>query len=165
MARQPAILPRRGDAARSAELAILGDRLFRAGNLPRAVERYEQAIKADPDKANPRVRLAQIAFVRGKYTEAANFLRDAQMAEPGWLLTAGDVQAVFPEPAEFAKHIADLEAHLQAEPNDRDAWLVLGAEWFLSGRTRKAADVFLRLSDREPDSTLKAFLVATKQAE
>ena len=154
--------PRRPDPARSAELTTLGDRLFRAGNLPRAVERYEQALRADPDKAGPRVRLAQVALVRGKYTEAANKLRDAQMAEPGWLALAGDIQSVFSEPAEFARQVARLEAHLQAQPNDRDGWLVLGAEWYLSGRVRKAADVFLRLADREPDATLKAFLTATK---
>ena len=60
------------------------------------------------------------------------------------------------------EQIARLEAHLQAHPADRDAWLVLGAEWFLSGRTRKAADVFLRLSDRAPDPALAAFLAATE---
>ncbi len=33
--------------------------------------------------------------------------------------------------------------------------------WFLSGRTQKAADVFLRLSaSRQPDATLDAFLEA-----
>ena len=60
-----------------------------------------------------------------------------------------------------------LETHLQANPDDRDAWLVLGAEWFLSGRTTKAADVFRRLNDpnRKPDVALAAFLDASNQAE
>jgi hypothetical protein len=50
-------------------------------------------------------------------------------------------------------------------PDDRDAWLVLGAEWYLSGRTARAADVFLRLYDpkRKPDIALSAFLHATNQ--
>jgi cytochrome c-type biogenesis protein CcmH/NrfG len=153
--------PRARDANRWKELMTLGDRLFRAGNLIRAAERYEQAIRANPDEADPIVRLAQVALVRGKYGDAALKLREAQNAEPGWLATAADVRALFPEPADFARQVAKLEAHLQARPEDRDGWLVLGALWYLSGRTQKAADVFLRLSDRRPDATLKAFLAAT----
>ena len=154
--------PARRDGNRSKEFATLGDRLFRAGNLARSVERYEQAIRADPDSAAPRARLAQVALVRGKYADSAQKLREAEAAQPGWLATAGDVQALYPEPADFARHVARLEAHLQAHPEDRDGWLVLGSLWYLSGRTQKAADVFLRLSDRREDPTLKAFLAASK---
>ena len=154
--------PRARDANRAKELIGLGDRLFRAGNLIRACERYEQAIRADGDLAAPRARLAQVALVRGKYQDAANRLREAQAAEPGWLATARDVQDLYPEPAVYARHVAALEAHLQARPEDRDGWLVLGALWYLSGKTQKAADVFLRLSDRREDPTLRAFLDATK---
>ena len=67
----------------------------------------------------------------------------AEAAQPGWIVTAPDVQAMYPEPTDFAKHVARLESHLHAAPDDRNAWLVLGAEWYLSGRTKKAADVFL----------------------
>jgi predicted Zn-dependent protease len=152
---------KRADPARSAHFVTLGDRLFRAGNTRKAEERYEQAVRSDPGAAAPHIRLAQLGVVRGKYAEAANEIREAQAAQPGWLVRAPDVQALFGEPSEFARHIATLESHLQANPNDRDAWLVLGAEWFLSGRTRKAADVFLRLADRQPEPALAAFLDAT----
>jgi hypothetical protein len=154
--------PRPHDTTRGKELTELGDRLFRAGNLPRAVERYEQAIRANPDRAEPRARLAFVALARGKYQDAANKLREALTAEPGWLANAGDLQSVFREPAVFDEHVAKLEAHLQAKPEDRDAWLVLGSIWYFSGRTQKAADIFLRLSDRLEDTTLRAFQLATK---
>ena len=142
--------------------ALLDDDEGLASNLIRAAERYEQAIRADGDLAAPRARLAQVALVRGKYQDAANFLREAQAAEPGWLATAGDVRDIYPEPAVYARHVATLEAHLQARPEDRDGWLVLGSLWYLSGKTQKAADIFLRLSDRKEDPTLRAFLEATK---
>lgn len=153
---------KRGDPVRAGQLVTLGDRLFRAGNQKRASERYDQAIRTDPYNAAPRVRLAQIALVRGHYAEAAQYLRDAQKAEPGWMVTASDIQAIYPEPTDFAKQIAKLESHLQANPDNRDAWLVLGAQLYLSGRTQKASDVFLRLSDRKPDAVLAAFLEATE---
>jgi tetratricopeptide (TPR) repeat protein len=164
---QPAAAPQAAaqlDPARATQLTTIGDRLFRHGNVHRAAERYEQALQADPHSAATRLRLAQVALVRGKYTEAANRLREAQAAQPDWLLHAPDVQRLYGEPTDFAAPIAKLETHLQVEPNDRDAWLVLGAQYFLTGRTRQAADIFQRLADRQADPTLTAFLDATAPA-
>jgi len=143
----------------------MGDRLFRAGKLRNAEERYLQAARLDIASAGPRVRLAQVALVREQYAEAAQRLREAETAQPGWIVTAPDIQAIFGEPAEFASRLARLESYLQAHPNDRDAWLVLGAEWYLSGRTARAADVFLRLDDpaRKSDVALAAFLDASNR--
>jgi len=140
--------------------------LFRAGNLKKAEERYQQAMRAAPDLAAPRIRLAQVALARGNYTEAANRLREAETAEPGWIITAPDIQSIYGEPAEFSRNLSRLESYLQVHPDDRDAWLVLGAQWFLTGRTAKAADVFKRLDDpkRKPDVALAAFLDASNQA-
>ena len=116
---------------------------------------------ADPSSATPRVRLAQVAFIRGQYSEAANRFREAMTTEPGWLINAPDIQSIYGEPSDFAKLIAKLESHVQAHPNDRDAWFLLGAQWYLSGQSRKASDVFLRLSDRQGDPALTAFLDAS----
>jgi tetratricopeptide (TPR) repeat protein len=158
--------PVAGDPNRASHYLKFGDRLFRAGNVKKAEERYLQARNAAPDRAAPQLRLALIALARGHYTEAANRLRDAETAEPGWLLTAPDVQSIYGEPAEFLDQLARLESYVQSHPDDRDAWLVLGAQWFLSGRTARAADVFLRLDDpnRKPDIALAAFLFASNRA-
>lgn len=152
--------PRRTETARSNQLVRLGDRLFKADNLKRAEERYLQSARASPDSAKPWVRLAQVSLLRGDYTEAAERIRQGLTCEPGWLAHADDIVAVYGEPADFHAVIARLETHLQVRTNDRDAWLVLGTQWYLSGQTRKAADVFLRLSDRKADPALAAFLAA-----
>lgn len=156
---------KRTDPVKVAQLVTFGDRLFRAGNLKRAGERYEQAARADPDVAAPRVGLAQVALVRGQFKESADQIRAAVTAEPGWLAKASDVQTLYAEPADFIRQISRLESHLLVEPGDRDAWLVLGAQLYLSGQTRRAADVFVRLSDREPDPALSAFLKATAPSD
>ena len=154
---------RERDQEKAAQLAVLGDRFFRAGNMPRAVQRYEQALRADPFDAATRVRLSQVELKRGDFAGAAGWLREAQMADPGWVVERPfDVQTLYPEPVEFSSRLSEVEAHLQAHPEDRDAWLVLGAMLYLSGRVQPAADVFLRLSDRRPDSTLAAFLEAVE---
>ena len=157
----PAKPAKRSDPERSNQLVTIGDRLFRAGNTRRAGERYEQAVRADPNAAAPRIGLAQLALARGDYAEAAQHVREALTAQPGWLIHAPDISATYLEPADFAAEIAKLESHLQAHPTDRDAWFVLGAQWYLSGQTRRAADVFLRLTDRKADATLEAFLDAS----
>lgn len=153
----------RRDRERAGERLKVGDRLFRAREFVRAAERYQQSIQANPHEAVAYVRLAQVAVARRDYPQAARWLREAQVAQPAWMLNAPDVQNLFGDPRDFAAVLAELEAHLQAEPGDRDAWLVLGAELYLSGRTRRAADVFLRLTDRRPDETLAAFLRATQR--
>jgi len=143
----------------------VGDRLFRGDNLKKAEERYLQAVRQDPQSALPLVRLAQIAFVRERYSEACQRLREAETVEPGWIPKAPDLQALYGEPTEFGEHLARLETYLQVHPGDREAWLVLGAQWFLSGRTERAGDVFTRLSDpnRKPDVALAAFLEASRR--
>jgi hypothetical protein len=155
------------DPIRAGQLITVGDRLFRAGNLKKAEERYQQAMRAAADLAAPQARMAQVALARGNYSEAANRLREAEIAEPGWIITAPDIQSIYGEPGEFSGKLAQLESYLQVHPDDRDAWLVLGAEWFLTGRTAKAADVFKRLDDprRKADVALAAFLAASNQAE
>ncbi len=145
--------------ARARELTEIGDRSFRGGNNKRAEERYQLALKADPSAPLPRVHLAQVALVRGDYKRAAEQLRSAVAAHPdaGWLKNAPDIQAIFSEPGDFAGHLAKLESHLQANPNDRDGWFVLGVEWYLSGRVRQASDVFHRIDDRSSDDALAVF--------
>lgn len=157
----PQAQPARPQPAKADNLVTLGDRLFRAKNTKKAEERYDQARRSNPKSATPLVRLAQLAIGRGDYARAADLFRDATITEPGWQVNAGDIQAIYTEPGDFAKAIAKLESHLQQSPNDRDGWLVLGAQLYLSGKTRQAGDVFRRLSDRKPDSTLAAFLDAT----
>lgn len=146
---------------RSTELLTIGDRNFRAGDHRRAEQRYEQALDRFPFSAAPRLRMAQVAILREDYRAAADWLREATTAEATWLDRPENVQAIFAEPADFHDALATLEAHLQATPEDRDAWLVLGTELLLSDRADRAADIFLRLADRPPDPTLAALMLAS----
>jgi len=148
-------------STKSTQLQTIGDRLFRAGNFKRATERYQQAAAADPDAATPKVRLAQTALVRGQVGEAARLLRDAVYADAGFLTNPVNIRTIYGEPAEFNRQVAKLESKVQADPADRDAWFVLGAELYLSGQVRRAGDVFTRLSNQKMDYPLSEFLDAT----
>lgn len=149
----------RTNLARASELVELGDRAFRGGNYRKAEERYHLAIKADGAATLAYVRLAQVDLIRSSYLKAAAHFREAVEAGEGrgWLLDTPDVQSLYGEPREFARRIAQLESYLQAHPEDRDAWFVLGAERYLSGHPREANDAFVRLADRPADPALTAF--------
>jgi len=155
---------RRPNPDRSKELVEIGDRSFRGGNIHRAEERYFLAAKADSTAPLPFVHLAQVSLVRKDYAIAADRIRTAANIGQGssWLANAPDIQTMFGEPGDFARHMAALESHLQANPGDRDAWFVLGVEWYLSGRTQQASDAFRRLTDRRPDEALSDFLDAAQ---
>jgi len=148
---------------RARQLMTFGDRHFRADDMPRAEDRYRQALRNSPFSAEPRIRLSQVALKRGRFQEAATWIREAIAAEPDWPMRARDIQALYGEPRAFREMIGELEAHVQAEPNDRDAWFVLGTQLYLSQRTDRAGDIFLRLTDRQPDAALAAFLEATEE--
>lgn len=152
------------DPARGRELVAVGDRLFRGGNRRRAEERYKLAARVNPRSATPHVRLAQLAFAREDYAEAAARFRLATAADPAWVVEAEDVESLFAEPTEFGRSIARLEAHLQANPRDRDACLVLGGQLLLSGKRREAGDVLARIANRRPEPSLAAFLDATAES-
>ena len=162
----PAATPIRTNPTRADSLMTVGDRSFRGGNYHRAEDRYRLAMKANPSSPLPHLHLSQIDIVRGDYAKAAGHLRDsvATGGRAGWLLEAPDIQSLYGEPTDFTKQIARLESHLQAHPEDRNAWFVLGVEHFLSGHPRFASDAFTRLTDRAPDEALTAFLDASTVA-
>ena len=162
----PFVPPRLPNSTRARELVVVGDRSFRGGNIHRAEGRYLLAAKADPTSPDPGIHRAQVALIRKDYGAAARHIRSAidaaAASAPGWLANAPDIQSLYAEPADFARVLAQIESHLQANPGDRDAWFVLGVELYLSGRTRRAEDSFRRLTDRRPDEALAAFLDASR---
>lgn len=148
------------DLAKEKDLILRGDRFFKAGKVGQAIDRFKQAIKANPDSFQARLRLSEIAFDKGNYAEAASWLHEAVAADPRGLEKPTNVEAMFVEPEDFQKAIERLETHLQAKPEDRDAWMVLGVQHLLSGHPDRASDAFLRLDPDRDDPTLRALMLA-----
>ena len=157
---------KRPDTSFAAETLTLGDRLFRAGNLTKAVERYEQSIKADPSKAAP----SGEAWPRWRWSGASittppNWLREADTVDP---TLSPDQRRRHPTPSTSNRATSRSRSPSSRRtssriPEDRDAWLLLGAEHYFSGRTRRGRR-HLPPPDRPPGraGTLSAFLSASK---
>ena len=157
--------PRRTDPAKAEKLVRRGDNLLHAGILGRARERYQEAARVDFSSAIPKMRIAEIAMIGGHYAEAADGMREAQAADPRWLDHPRDIQPLFGDPSDFDAQLAKLETHLQAHPEDRDAWLLLGINRLLTGKSEVAADIFLRITGDKPDPTVSAFLAAARRLQ
>ncbi len=150
----------RAERTKSDDLVLRGDRFFRVKDYTRARNRYAKAGAADRNAVDPLIHEAQVDMVQGRYQDAAERVRQALTIDPDWIFNAPDIQAMYAEPADYAALIGKLETHLQAKPDDRDAWLVLGLEKYLNGKTRQAHDIFTRLTDRRGDTTLFTLLQA-----
>lgn len=149
----------------SADYLARGDRFFRAKDYRRARDRFARSARFDPNSADPLVHEAQIDILQGHYEDAAERIRQALSNDGNWVFNAPDIRAMYLEPGDFDKRIADLEAHVQANPEDRDAWFALGFEKYLSGKSRQASDIFMRLTDRRGDATLFLMLQASTPRE
>ena len=121
-----------------------------------------------PDLAKPRFRLAQIAMMRGQYAAAA----DADSRGRNRAAGLDRQRPRYPGPLRRAGRFrqqrgAARDSSCRPIPTTAMRGSSWAAEWFLSGRTTKAADVFKRLNDpnRKPDVALAAFLDASNQAE
>ena len=122
--------------------------------------------EAGPDSAAPLVRLAQIALVRNQFAEAAapppggrdrpaGLDRRPRPTSSRSTASPRSSPATWPGSSPIFRCIRTTET---------PGWCS-GPQWYLSGRTARAADVFLRLDDprRKPDVALAAFLQATNQ--
>ena len=83
----------------------MGDRLFRAANLKKSEERYHRRSGRPPIWLPREFAWHRSRWRRGNYIDAANRLRDAETAEPGWIVTAPDLQSLYGEPSEFSRTI------------------------------------------------------------
>ena len=148
---------KRKDPARAVQLTTFGDRLFRAGNLKKAEERYHQALKAASNKAAPYLRLEQVAWSREAITPRppTGFVMP-RPPNPAGCAIAPDVQSLYAEPAEFSRHVTRLESYLQIASRRPRRLAGPGAQWFLSGRTGRPPTSLFASTIRTAGPTLRS---------
>ena len=155
------------DPVRSGQLTTLGDRLFRAGNLKKAEERYLQAMRVAPTWPH-RVSGWLRSPLRGATTPTQpTRLREAETAEPGWIVNAPDIQTIYGEPTEFARQFGAAR-DLSCRPIPTTA--MDGWSWepnCFSRVERQRPPTSSRgstIPNRKSDVALAAFLDASNQA-
>jgi tetratricopeptide (TPR) repeat protein len=131
-----------------------------AGDLPRAEQRYAEAIRRAPGQANVYHNLGIIYFREGKYHEAAEALEKATALSPrssaSWVMLGLAYYQLY----DSAKAISALQSALRLNPNDANALLFLGKSQFQMQDYRSAAESFEKLLRSKPSDPNALYLVS-----
>lgn len=128
-----------------------GFRLFSAGHVASAAERFETATESASDDATPWFLLAHAKFGLGNYGAAADALKRGLAIDPDWLQLDLDLRDLYEEEADHTEQLGRLARHLQDQPLDRDGLLVLGFELAMTQRADKARPVLQQVARLEAD--------------
>ena len=134
--------------ARAARHLELGDRAFRKQEYARAMGRYRKAIKAAPDRAEARFRLAQAYLATGKFTQAVEAITRGLSLDPSW--PEGDFNIKRFYDGNELSRLAHLERLAEAVRGDRDnadLLFLLGYQLYFSGEPDRALPFFERAWD------------------
>jgi hypothetical protein len=125
---------------------------FLAGEYGRAAERFEQAIRDEPQKAENLFLLAQAQFALGKYREATATVLAGMKLQPDWPAAKFDLRGL------YGNNVADLALHMErlrfaAERNaDEPALLFLyGHQLWFMGRRDEAKTYFRKAAPLTTD--------------
>lgn len=145
------------EAARQVRLAQAA---FAAEEYGRAVERLDEAIKAQPKEPLPRFLLAQVRFARGEYAEAVAAVRDGLALAPDWPATDFTPKPLYAgAPARFDEQLKDLRRAAADRPDDVTVQFLLGYQLWFNGERGEATRLFRRLAPAVKERNLiDAFL-------
>jgi tetratricopeptide (TPR) repeat protein len=116
----------------------LGVALGRAGRVPEAIERFEEALFLDPNFAEAHDNLG-IALVRvGKVQEAIGHFEQAARLKPGSAEAHHNLGAAFERQGKVQEAIQQFEEALRLNPNYTEAQYSLGVALARAGRVPEA---------------------------
>jgi len=107
----------------------LGNILARQGEYAKAIDHYQQAIAARPDRAEAHIALANACLKTGRYPEAIDHLNKAASLRPGFAEVPAQlglvhlVQGHTAQAIDFLSRALELDAH-HAEALNNLAWLL-----------------------------------------
>jgi hypothetical protein len=136
---------RRAEAQRD-KLLDEADRRFALGLYPQAAMLYQQAMKLDRNDALARFSVAHSLFALGLYKLAGQNVRHGLDAFPEWGLVDLDLRKFYVNPETFTAKLADLQRHVKANPEDRDARILLGYICYFSGQREQGTSYFRELA-------------------
>lgn len=173
VAPQPAEAPRPEPEATPVELKQArelgnalgrGDKAFERGDYQDAREEYVRALVLARDDPRARIALGLAEFARGRYSDAARALRAGVARVPQIGETAFDLTQAYGVPDDLAGHREALEAHLQSNDSDVDAWFVAGFVRFFGGDRPGGLAAFDRYQSlAESDDAAAPFIARARE--
>lgn len=143
----------------SARQIELGKEAFREKQYGRAVERFQLAMAAAPNQAEPHFLLAQTHLALSNYRRAYESIQSGLRLQPDWPMRRFRPIELYADVAEYAVHLTMLEDTQAGTPNDAVLlFLQAYALWF-DGRVDGAAPMFRKAAPALPDPGVVDFFL------
>ena len=144
-----------------------GDFLFQRQEYHNAYERYHQAVRAAPDRAEAHFRLAFALTALSRFDSAVAYFKRGLRLDPKWPVTGASLGRIFGRHNELAKTavLGRVTRWVKEDIRDPDRLFLLGVLLYFDNHTDKSAVLFeaaYRLAGT--GDHLKAFLLAGQQA-
>lgn len=145
----------------AAYYAALGLSFHQAGDLADADRAYQDALRLDPNLAEPHNNLAALNVAWGRVSAAERHYRAALALDPGLMRALGNLVILLRRQGRLAEaEAACLEAVARA-PDVAEAHQHLGRVYEEQGRTDAARTAYLRAQDLDPSFAAAARLALT----
>jgi tetratricopeptide (TPR) repeat protein len=126
---------------------------FREGNYGQAARLFVAAADKNHEDAASRLHAAQALLAVGQYAEALRHVRRAFELQPLLMQLPLDLQDDYTIKSDYDAHVGGLAEHVQANPRDHSALLLLGYAQFFGPRPESAASTMAeikRLAPKDP---------------
>lgn len=125
---------------------------FKKGNYRTGLDKTEQALKQFPDDPVMHEFRALCLFALGEYRQASAAIHAILASGPGWDWTT--LAALYPDVATYSTHLAALEQHITANPEDAAALFLLAYHYTTLGEADATRQVLERVHKLLPNDAL-----------
>lgn len=136
--------------------AVLGHRAFQSGQFEEARSIYIRGVLEDDTDGHAKLFFGLANYALGKYDVASIAIRRALSVTPELINRPLDVRSMYPDADVYEAHLATLQNHVEANPEDRGARFLLGFIHYGSARPETALALFKQLADADPEDELAA---------
>jgi tetratricopeptide (TPR) repeat protein len=141
------------------KLRAKGDRYFRAGDYPKAIESYRCAVLEQPTNGYNKLAMGHALFAWGNYSYAAYALRRGIRSFDAPDDLKMNLVEFFPSRRHFSKALGKLHRQVSFSPRDLASLTVLGYVYHYTGKREKATLIFKKIRRLRPNDPFAAFFL------
>lgn len=135
-----------------------GATFFQKGDYEQAVGEFTRALLNDPDNGFAQLGYAVGQFAVGDFQAAAEAIRRGLAMVPDVVDQPIDVVRQYGVEGDFERHLQSLQRYVSANPQDQDAWFLLGYLTYAGGRPADAIVALEKAAAINPQDTYAAVL-------
>lgn len=142
-----------------------GDKAFEEGDYDDAREEYVRALVKAGDDARVRIALGLSEYALGAYTDASAAVRRGISISPGLAQSSFSMKKIYGQTEDFTAHRQALEIFVRENPEEIQAFFLLGFVQYFSDQRDKALTTFdTYLSQPRHDPDVRRFIEIARES-